>query len=42
MSKEDFFNGLTNEQKEYAEFLIDSAYSNGYCQGILDNSMENM
>jgi hypothetical protein len=42
MSKEELFSILNDEQREYAEFLIDSAYSSGYCQGMLDNSMENM
>ena len=42
MSKEELFSILNDEQREYAEFLIDSAYSNGYCQGMLDNSMENV
>ena len=42
MSKEELFSALSDEQRRYMEFLIDSAYSNGYCQGVIDNSMENM
>lgn len=37
MSKEDFFNTLTYDQVEYCQFLIDTAYSNGYDQGVIDS-----
>ena len=37
MSKNDFFNSLTDMQREYCQFLIDVAYSNGYDQAIIDN-----
>ena len=40
MSKEDFFNSLTLIQSEYCQFLIDSAYSNGYTQAIIDAQYE--
>lgn len=37
MSKDDFFNSLTDIQKEYCQFLMDMSYSKGYSQAIIDN-----
>lgn len=40
MSKEDFFNSLTPIQLEYCQFLIDTAYSNGYNQASIDSEYD--
>ena len=36
MSKNDFLSSLSPNQKEYCEFLLDIAYSNGYNQALID------
>lgn len=33
MSKEDFLNTLTEEQRWAVEFFLDAEYSSGYCDG---------
>ena len=40
MSIEDFLNSLTNDQKECLNFLIDSAYADGYNQSSIDESFK--
>ena len=37
MSKDDFFNSLTNQQLEYCQFLIDAAYADGYDRALIEN-----
>lgn len=37
IEKDDFFNSLTDVQREYCNFLIDTSYSNGYNQALIDN-----
>lgn len=39
MSKEEFFKTLTKEQQNTIEFLIDTAYCNGYNQGVIDGKV---
>lgn len=39
MDKEKFFESLTKDQKEYVNFLIDQAYSNGHFNGAVEQSM---
>ena len=36
MSKKEFYKSLTKEQKDYIDFLIDEACSNGYDEGKLN------
>lgn len=39
MSKEEFFSTLNSTQKDFVEFLIDTAYLSGYDRGQLDAFM---
>ena len=36
MSKEEIFSNLTTQQCEFFQFLLDTAYSNGYTQATID------
>ena len=38
MSKKEFYKTLTKEQRDYIDFLIDEAYSNGYDEGKLNTT----
>ena len=41
MSKKEFYKSLTKEQRDYIDFLIDEAYSNGYDEGKLNATFVN-
>lgn len=41
MSKKEFYKSLTQEQRDYIDFLIDEAYSNGYDEGKLNATFVN-
>lgn len=40
MTKQEFFNLLTDTQKQYLQFLLDESYQNGYDAGNLTNYYE--
>lgn len=41
MSKKDFLKTLTKEQRDFVEFLLDTAYANGYQAGQFDMNAVN-
>ena len=36
MNRESFFNSLNQDQRKFMEFLLDTAYANGYSAGQLN------
>ncbi len=37
MNKQEFFNSLTDTQKQYFQFLLDESYQKGYDAGAIKN-----